>query len=248
MKFLSVIVPCYNEEVNLQKGVLFRINDYLCKQPYKWEVVVVDDGSTDKSRDHIEKFIQNHSGFSLIKNKHQGKAQAVIAGVKKSNGDAILFTDMDQATPIDEVDKLTGFLSKFDVVIGSRKDNREGAPLLRLLMARGFIFLRRIILGLSGISDTQCGFKLFTKQSAKDIFSRLRLYKPNESLTSGPRVTAGFDVEILFLAQKLGYKIKEIPIFWHYVETRRVNPVSESISGLMDMLRLKFNDAKGLYN
>mgnify|MGYP001582738503 CR=1 FL=1 len=248
MKFLSIIIPCYNEEVNLQKGVLFRINDFLTKQTYSWEVVIVDDGSTDKSISRIEIFIATHKGFKLLKNNHQGKAQAVISGVHKAVGDVILFADMDQATPIEEINKLLPFIRKnFDVVIGSRNNIREGAPFLRLIMARGFIFLRCLILGLNNISDTQCGFKLFSKQAAKEIFGRLRLYETSQKKISGPMVTAGFDVEILYLARKLEFKIKEVSVFWHYVETRRVNPVSESINGLMDMIRLKINDWHGLY-
>ncbi len=248
MKFLSVIAPCYNEEINLQKGVLFRVNDFLTKQPYSWEVIIVDDGSTDKSTFHIEKFLETHSGFKLLKNNHQGKAQAVITGVQNASGEAVLFTDMDQATPIEEINKLLPHLKKgFAVVIGSRNNIREGAPFLRLLMARGFIFLRYLILGLNNISDTQCGFKLFSNHAAKEIFTRLRLYGVQRTTLRGPMVTAGFDVEILFLAQKLRFKIKEIPVFWHYVETRRVNPISESINGLLDMIRLKINDWQGFY-
>ncbi|MBI5123184.1 glycosyltransferase [Candidatus Roizmanbacteria bacterium] len=247
MKFLSIVIPCFNEEVNLQKGVLFKINEFLAKKNFSWEVLIVDDGSMDDSIAQIEKFIKNHQRFSLIKNKHQGKAQAVITGVKKAVGDAILFADMDQATPIEEVDKLIPYLDKkYDVVIGSRNASRHGAPVLRLFMARGFILLRRLILGLKDISDTQCGFKLFSQKTAKDIFSRLRLYSAR-STASGPMVTAGFDVEILYIAQKLGFQIKEVPVYWCYVETRRVNPLTESINGLMDMLKLKFYDIKGLY-
>lgn len=247
MKFLTVVVPCFNEEVNLQKGVLSKINEFLARQNYSWEVVIVDDGSQDESIAQIEKFIKNHQRFSLVKNKHQGKAQAVITGVKKAVGDTILFADMDQATPIEEIGKLIPYLDKkYDVVIGSRNSNRHGAPLLRLFMARGFMLLRRFILGLKDISDTQCGFKLFSQKAARQIFPRLRLYS-SKSVTSGPMVTAGFDVEILYIAQKLGFRIKEVPVYWCYVETRRVNPLGESINGLMDMLRLKFYDIKGLY-
>lgn len=249
MKSLTVVVPCYNEEANLQKGVLYRIYDYLSRQKYAWEVIIVDDGSSDMSIESVEKFIRVHRGFILIKNKHQGKAPSVIKGVMSAAKEAILFADMDQATPIEELEKLAPFLDKgADVVIGSRNTKREGAPLLRLIMAKGFIFLRTLILGLSGIKDTQCGFKLFSKKSAAAIFSRLKLYSENRNSVGGSKVTAGFDVEILYLAQKLRFKIREVPVFWHYVETRRVNPVSESISGLLDMLQLKINDIKGLYS
>ncbi|MCL5676052.1 MAG: glycosyltransferase [Patescibacteria group bacterium] len=247
MKQLSVVIPCYNEELNLQKGVLFKIAGFLSETKFDWEVIVVDDGSCDQSVSYIEKFIKNHQHFQLLKNKHQGKAQAVMAGVQKSNGQMILFTDMDQSTPIEEMEKLIPFLGRgFDVVIGSRSDRRRGAPALRILMAKGFIFLRRLILGLSKISDTQCGFKLFSQKAARNIFPRLRLYS-SDAFVKGPMVTAGFDVEILYVAERLGYRIKEIPVYWNYVETRRVNPLAESVNGLIDMVRLKLYDRKGLY-
>ncbi|MBI3980832.1 glycosyltransferase family 2 protein [Candidatus Microgenomates bacterium] len=249
MIHLSVIVPCYNEQENLQKGSLFRINDYLTKANYTWEVIIVDDGSTDASREQIEKFISVHRGFRLVKNSHQGKAQAVITGVNLAQGQLVLFQDLDQATPIEEVEKLLPFIEKgYSVVIGSRNTRREGSPFLRLLMSRGFMLLRTFILGLGEIRDTQCGFKLFTKEAVKEIFPKLRLYLPQNGQVHGPMVTAGFDVEVLYLAKKFRFKIKEVPVFWHYVETRRVNPVTESINGLLDMLKLKVNNLKGYYS
>lgn len=249
MIHLSVIVPCYNEQENLQKGSLFRVNDYLTKANYTWEVIIVDDGSTDAGREQIEKFIYAHRGFRLVKNNHQGKAQAVITGVNLAQGQLILFQDLDQATPIEEVEKLLPFIDKgYAVVIGSRNTRREGSPLLRLLMSRGFMLLRTFILGLGEIRDTQCGFKLFTKEAVKKIFPKLRLYLPQNSQAHGPMVTAGFDVEVLYLAKKFRFKIKEVPVYWHYVETRRVNPVTESINGLLDMMKLKINNLKGYYS
>lgn len=248
MTHLSVVVPCYNEEQNLQKGALYRIYDYLTKQKYSWEVVIVDDGSSDKSVEQIEKFIKNHDGFNLIKNRHQGKAQAVIKGIEKSKGELVLFQDLDQATPIDEVEKLLPYIKQgFSVVIGSRGSHREGSPFLRQVVSRGFILLRKIILGLGEIKDTQCGFKLFTRDAVETIFPKLRLYLPKDGKTSGPMVTAGFDVEVLYLAKKFHFKIKEVTVFWHYVESRRVNPITESINGLADMIQLKINNIKGYY-
>ncbi len=150
MKQFSVVIPCYNEELNLQKGVLFKIDSFLSGEKFNWEVVVVDDGSNDQSILYLEKFIKNHPRFILIKNKHQGKAQAVMAGVAKAAGEMILFTDMEQTNPIEEMDKLIPYLKHgFEVIIGSSRDQRRGAPLLRPVMAQGIIFLRRLILGLA---------------------------------------------------------------------------------------------------
>jgi len=246
--FLSVVVPCYNEEKNLRLGALEKVADYLKKQKYSWEVLVVDDGSTDKSVSLVEKFIAEHPNFSLIKNPHQGKAATVITGMLMTSGRYVLFTDLDQATPISEIEKVLPWLKRgYDVVIGSRNTKREGAPILRLLMARGFILLRTLILGLSGITDTQCGFKAFKNEVVKDLFSRLKLYGQKKSV-KGSMVTAGFDIEMLFLAKKRGYKIKEVPVEWHYVETRKVNPIKDSWYGLLDLVKIRLNSLRGFYD
>ena len=113
-------------------------------------------------------------------------------------------------------------------------------------MARGFAILRGLFLGLKGISDTQCGFKAFKKEAAWDLFKRLKLYRKKRKV-KGAMVTAGFDIETLLLAKKRGYKIKEIPVSWHYVETRRVSPIRDSWEGLKDLLKIKINDLKGVY-
>lgn len=244
---LSVVVPCYNEEKNLRRGALERVEKFLKTKDYSWEVIVVDDGSEDKSREIVKKFIQRASQFTLIENPHQGKGPTVITGILKSRGKYVLFTDLDQATPISEVDKILPWFKKgFDVVIGSRKEKRKGAPIFRLLMARGFTLFRSLLLGLKGIADTQCGFKAFKRGVAQDLFRRLKLYGKRRKV-KGAMVTAGFDIEALLLAQKRGYKIKETPVKWRYVETRRVNPLKDSWEGLKDLLKIKINELKGLY-
>lgn len=245
--FLSIIIPCYNEEKNLRLGALEKVSKYLAGQKYPWEVIVVDDGSTDESLSLIQKFIADHPGFSLIKNPHQGKAATVITGMLKASGRYVLFTDLDQATPISEVEKILPWFEKgFDVVIGSRNTRREGAPISRLAMARGFMALRTLILGLSGIADTQCGFKAFKNEVAKELFGRLKLYG-QKKLVTGSMVTAGFDIETLFLAKKAGFKIKEVPVEWHYVETRKVNPIKDSWYGFWDLVKIRLNSLRGLY-
>jgi len=246
--YLSVIIPCYNEENNLRNYVLAKVDNFLSGQKFENEVIIVDDGSSDKSPEIISNFVKTHPRFKLLINSHQGKAFTVITGMLAGQGKYILFTDLDQSTPISEVTKILPFLEKdSDVVIGSRHAERKGAPLLRLIMARGFMLLRTIILGLNGISDTQCGFKGFKKDVAREIFHRMKLYGQKKSLVKGSLVTAGFDVEILFIAKKMGYKIKEVPVNWHYVETRRVNPLKESWLGLTDMIKLRVNDILGMY-
>ena len=114
-------------------------------------------------------------------------------------------------------------------------------------MARGFMFLRNLILGL-GIIDTQCGFKAFRREVAQDLFKNLKIYGEKMPQVKGSIVTAGFDVELLFLAKKRGHKIVEVPVEWRYVETRRVGILKDSWQGFWDMVRIRFNDLKGLYD
>lgn len=247
--FLSVVIPSYNEMANLQKGVLDKVLHFLSKQKYSYEVIVVDDGSDDGSIEFVENFVGENRNFKIVKNSHTGKAGAVTRGVLEANGEIVLFTDMDQATPIEELDKiLPNFEKGFDIVIGSRSSTRKGAPWTRLVMAKGMISLRTIIVGINGISDTQCGFKAFKSEAAKKLFKKLNEINKGFKQVNGSRVSAGFDVELLYVAQKMGFKIEEVPVKWLYVETRRVSPVRDSLDGLVDLFKIKFNSLKGIYS
>jgi len=233
---------------NLQKGVLDKIEHFLSKKDFAYEVIIVDDGSTDGSVDFVRKFSSNNLNFELIENPHLGKAGAVTTGVLSSRGDYVLFSDMDQAAPIEEVDKLLPHFDKgYDVVIGSRKSQRKGAPWTRILMAKGMIFLRTLLVNIHGISDTQCGFKMFKREVAQKLFNKINKLHNNFKKVSGSNVSAGFDVELLYIAENLGYKIKEVPVNWLYVETRRVNPVKDSIEGFLDLIRIKIKALRGEY-
>jgi hypothetical protein len=183
----------------------------------------------------------------LIKNNHGGKAVAVMTGMIESRGKIALFTDMDQATPIQEIEKLLGQFEKgFDIVIGSRS-GRKGAPLIRKLMAWGFSVLRTLILGLP-FNDTQCGFKAFSRQSIEKVFVPLLRRWQKHLKQNGAAVNAGFDVETLFLAKKIGLKIDEVKVEWHYVGTERVQAIRDSLDALQDMLKIRINDLTGSYN
>lgn len=245
--FLSVVIPSYNEMANLQKGVLDKVKRYLDHQKYEYEVIVVDDGSTDGSREFVKKFVKNNKTFRLIENHHTGKAGAVTTGVLSASGDYVLFTDMDQATPIEEIEKMLPHLQKdVDIVIGSRKE-RKGAPLSRKIMSQSAIMLRKFLVGLPDINDTQCGFKLFSQKSAQDIFKKVKKIHGGFKTIKGSAVTSGFDVEVLYLAQQANYVIKEVPVRWLYVETRRVNPINDSINGVKDLFKIRYNIQKGVY-
>lgn len=245
---ITIVIPAYNEEKNIRIGALDKVSRYLEHNLSDWEVIFVDDGSTDGTAELLDEFVMSTSGFRVIRNQHQGKAATVITGMLASTGELVLFSDLDQATPLKELEKLMPWMNKgFDIVIGSRSGRREGAPITRRIMAIGFMFLRSLILGLAGISDTQCGFKLFKTAVARRIISQLRLYGKQKS-AEGSTVSAGFDIEMLFLGRKLGYKIKEVPVEWHYVETRRVNPLKDSWQGFADIFNIRLKDLSGGYN
>lgn len=234
--------------VNLRKGVLEKIDKYLSKQNYTYEVLIVDDGSDDGSSEFSEKFAKENKEFLVIKNNHLGKAGAVASGMLRAKGEIRLFTDMDQATPIEEVEKLLPFFKEgYDVVIGSRSTARKGSPLTRIVMSRSMIILRKVLVGIYEIQDTQCGFKAFNEKSANILFNKINELHAGFSQIKGSNVTAGFDVELLYLASKMGYKIKEVSVEWLYVETRRVNPINDSINGLLDLIKISSNKITGKY-
>ncbi|MGH2611772.1 MAG: glycosyltransferase, partial [Rhabdochlamydiaceae bacterium] len=163
-------------------------------------------------------------------------------------GKIVLFTDMDQAAPIEELNKILPYFEEgYDIVIGSRV-GRRGAPLARRFISAASITLTRFIVGLRGIADTQCGFKAFSAKAAKDLFMDLNTLHHGFKAISGSAVTSGFDVELLYLAQKRGYKIKEVPIKWLHVETRRVNLVKDSIMGVVDLIDIRKNILMGKYS
>lgn len=243
--FLSVVMPAYNEEYNLRTGVLDSVFDYLTEQKYSWEILFADDGSTDNTAKLAEEFGRKHKNFFVLKEPHRGKAGTVTAGILKAKGEIILFTDTDQATPIDQIEKiLPKFKEGYDVVIGSRH-GREGAPIIRKIMAYGFSLLRLLVLRLP-FKDTQCGFKAFSSGAAGEIFKRLEIFSSKKK-SEGASVTAGFDLEILYIARKLGYKIAEVPVDWHHKEGTKVDPIKDSIEGLRGLLMVRFNSLQGKY-
>lgn len=246
---ISVILPNYNELENLDRGVLSDIATYFSRQSYDWEVIISDDGSTDQSIEVIEKFIKNNPNFKLLKNQHAGKPFALRSGVKAAKGKYVLFTDMDQSTPINQLDKLLPYAKDgFKVVIGSRGIRRRDSSLLRQVASVVFLLARKIFL-LRSIKDTQCGFKLFDRELAKSIFTRMRIFgRSNDS--TGWKVTA-YDVEMLFLAELLGEEIQEVRVVWSDEDTssgKKRNFLKESIEMFLEILRVRINYTLGKYS
>jgi len=249
--FLTVVFPCYNEEANLRRGVLKEVLDFLKVKDFSWEVIISDDGSSDKSRTIVEEGIKSWDSFRLLKNPHGGKPAALLSGIKKARGKYILFTDMDQSTPIGELNKLLPYLNKgYKVVIGSRGLVRKNFPLYRRLGAIVFSTFRRALI-LPEISDTQCGFKLFAADAVKKAFPKLEFFAKRQKF-SGWKVTS-FDVELLHILKSMGYKIAEVPVSWDDKDISKEKGggisryIRESKEMFGQIMRVKLKDIRGRY-
>lgn len=246
--YLSVVIPSYNEQKNLSRGVLPLVIKYLQKQSYTWEVILSDDGSTDGTVATLQEFAKKHPQVRVLENRHAGKGPTVQSGMLAAQGTWRLFTDFDQSTPIAEVEKLLQTTAEgYDVVIGSREmigARRDQEPWYRHLMGRGFNLLVQI-LAIQGILDTQCGFKLFSAEAAEKLFTNLHVY--GNSKTRHDAFTGAFDVEALYLAKKYGFKIKEEAVIWHHHETDRVSPIKDSLRMLYDILKIRLADYRRHY-
>ena len=247
--FLSIVVPVYNEGHRLP-DTLQCILDYLGRQDYTFEVIVVDDGSEDNSVEVTRHCSRGHPELQVIENDHRGKGYTVRTGMLAARGQHVIFTDADLATPIEEVGKVLPLLQDdYDVVIGSREGmgaERHSEPLHRHLMGRVFNLVVRL-LAVGGFQDTQCGFKGFRREVAQDIFSRLRIHGADAGTIEGGSVTA-FDVEVLYLARRRGYRIAEVPVAWHYGVNSKVNPLRDSMRMFRDVLQVRLNALRGRYD
>jgi len=234
--YLSIVIPAYNEEDRIGTS-LTKIYNFLKKRNYDFEIIVVDDGSKDKTLNLLSEYSQNIPNLIVLKNEsNQGKGFSVKKGVLNSKGDIILFTDADLSTPIGELDKLIYWLDEgYPISIGSRdlpesQVNRHQAW-YREFMGKIFNRIIRLILNLD-YHDTQCGFKCFRNDAALEIFKGLRL------------CGFSFDVEMLFIAKHRGIKVKEVPIRWHNSPESKVKIVRDSSKMLWDILKLRFNNFK----
>lgn len=238
--YLSVIIPAYNEEKRLPR-TLEEIDKYLSRQPYDYEILVVNDGSKDKTAEIAENLKFKIKNLKLIDNKiNQGKGAVVRQGILAAQGRYRLFTDADNSTSIDQLEKIWPEFEKgADIVIGSR--DIKGAvldppqPWFRELLGEGFKLLRKILVGVWGIEDSQCGFKCFKKEVVEKIFPKGKINR------------FAFDPEILVIAQKMGYKIKEIPVYWKNDQESKVKP-KWIVNMAIDLLKIRFNLIKGIYD
>ncbi|MGB9892859.1 MAG: dolichyl-phosphate beta-glucosyltransferase [Candidatus Saccharicenans sp.] len=229
--FLSVIIPAYNEEKRIGLS-LRKILDYLQARRFEAEIIVVDDGSSDQTATLAGEILSDFPDSKIISlPDNKGKGAAVREGVLNSKGNLILFTDADLSTPIEELNKLLPLIGEnYEVVIGSRalpgSEIKKRQGWLREHLGKFFNLLVRLLV-LKGFKDTQCGFKLFKREPAQKIFSRLK--------TRG----FAFDVEALLLAQKLGYQIAQVPIVWINYPESRVHLIRSSFRMFLELLRIK---------
>jgi len=237
---LSVVIPSYNEEKRIPK-TLADIDKYLSKQSYSYEIIVVSDGSKDGTAKVVKGLMPKVKNLRLIDNKkNHGKGYVTRQGLLEAKGDYRLFTDADNSTSIDQVEKMWPWFEKgFNIVIGSREV--KGAvlsppqPWMRRQTGAAFRLLTNIFTGLWSIRDTQCGFKGFSRKAAEDVLPRCKIDR------------FSFDAEILVLAKKLGYKTKEIPVTWKNDLESKVSFKSMAKMGF-DLVKIRMNLIKKDYD
>lgn len=237
---LSVVIPAYNEKARIP-DTLRRVSRYLKDRFREYEIIVVDDGSSDETGSVVEALSHELGHISLISYRaNAGKGYAVRTGISSSKGNLLLICDADLSTPIEEYERLKLFLDQgFDIVIGSR-GLQDSAILVRQPWYRehmGKLFnvaVRLLVVG--GIRDTQCGFKLFRADVARSLF--------NNSFING----FAFDVEVLFLARKKGYSIKEVPIKWLNSPNSRVHIIADPLWMLLELFKIRAYWLSGMYD
>lgn len=238
--YLSVVIPAYNEATNFKAGVIDEPIKYLKSQKYSWELIFVDDGSTDETF----KLLSGLKEAKLIRITHGGKAAAVTAGVLASTGQIIIFTDFDQSTPLSQVERfIASHKIGSDVCIGIRTKTQNDT-VIRKIRSWAFVSLVQLI-ALPGIKDSQCGFKSFTNDAARKIFSSLKISLSNRKISGG--YMGAFDVEVLFLARKFGYKIDQIPVRWIKFVSDRLNIWKEPLQMVIDTIKVRLWDILGKY-
>lgn len=241
--FLTIVIPAYNEEKRLPAS-LEKIVQFLRNQPYTAEVLVVENGSTDRTSDVVRSFAESVMGsdsFTIeLLHSAQGKGAAVKTGMLVGKGEYLFICDADLSMPIEEVSKFLPpqrAAGTFDLAIGSREIAgavRYNEPAYRHFMGRVFNFIVRSLI-IPGIEDTQCGFKLFTAAAAQDIF-------PYQTINGW-----GFDPEVLYIANSRKLRVVEVPINWYYMTDSRVNPVRDTVNMLREVLRVRRNGRRGMY-
>lgn len=234
---LSIVIPAHNEERRLPPS-LEKINSFLETQPYEAEVIIVENGSTDRTVQVAQDFAHEHPYVRVIQAAVRGKGLAVKAGMLAARGEYRFICDADLSMPIEEITRfLPPHVDGYDVIIATREGKdakRVGEPEYRHLIGR----INNLIIKLTairGFEDTQCGFKMFTRQAAEDLFGVQQM------------TGIGFDVELLFIAKRRGYKILEVPITWYFDPDSRMRMIGDSMHILVEIWQIRRNWLQGVY-
>lgn len=235
--FLSLIIPAHNEETRLP-DTLRQVLEFAEEQTYALEILVVENGSTDDTFQIAQDYAKNHTNIRVLQNSQKGKGRAVRQGMLAARGEYRFMCDADFSMPVGEISRfLPPLLEDYDIAIASRESPgavRHGEPNFRHFIGRIYNGLIRF-LALPGLQDTQCGFKCFRCEVAEELFKRQTL--PGWS----------FDVEILFIARQLGYKVVELPIHWYYNPHSKIRVVRDSFKMGVDLLSIRLNGIRGVY-
>jgi dolichyl-phosphate beta-glucosyltransferase len=235
--FLSIVIPALNEEKRLLSS-LAKIDAFLKQQDYSYEVIVVDNGSTDRTQEVVNAFAKDHSYVKFMQLAERGKGRAVKVGMLAANGNYRFICDADLSMPIEEI---ANFLppndNGADVLIATREGegaNRVDEPEYRHIIGRIFNFIVKVT-AVREFEDTQCGFKMFSRQAADDLFTVQQM--------NG----IGFDVELIFIALRRGYKVIDVPITWYYNDDTRMRLVQDSLHILVEIWQIRQNWRRGVY-
>jgi glycosyltransferase involved in cell wall biosynthesis len=235
--FLSIIIPAHNEE-NRLPGTLEQVFAFLEAQDFPAEVLVVENGSTDLTFEIAQDFAGRHSSLRVIREQGRGKGLAVRSGMLAARGEFRLMCDADLSMPVEEIARFLPSGPAYDIAIASREARgavRYDEPSYRHLGGRAINLIIRMLI-LPGLNDTQCGFKCFRAAVADDLFRQQTL--PGWS----------FDIELLFIARRRGYAIREVPIHWYYRPESKVNAVRDALRMIRDIFRIHLNALRGLYD
>lgn len=236
--FLSVVIPAYNEEYRLPR-TLEQIFAFLQEQSYASEVLVIENGSSDRTYEIAKEFAEHHENLRVLKEERRGKGNAVKRGMLEAHGEYRFLCDADLSMPIAQINRfLSPQLTQFDVAIGSREAPgavRYNEPEFRHLGGRLINLAIRLLI-LPGLQDTQCGFKCFRAEVAEKIF-------PCQSISGW-----SFDIEVLYIARKYGYQIVEVPIDWYFDAESKLRAFNDALRMLRDIFLIHRNNLRGLYD
>jgi dolichyl-phosphate beta-glucosyltransferase len=232
------VVPAFNEGGRI-RGTLRGIFEYMDGIGHDFELIVVDDGSTDDTAAVVRDLCSTEPRMRLLANKaNMGKGYSVRRGILEAGGDVVLFSDADLSTPIEEYGRLLEYLGDYDLVMASRSLPESNVvvhqPAYREMMGRMFNFLVQVLI-VRGIIDTQCGFKLMKAEAGREIAGCLRINR------------FSFDVEMVLVAKRLGYRCVDVPVKWINSPGSRVDAVKDSVNMLLDLFRIKLYDIAGRY-